>query len=77
MQMTLKHFSDCLFYFCSTCADSITELLVTAAFQRELPPVNSAHYNQTLISTTSIVHCESIKNIPSVIGRSLAKHSLI
>jgi len=21
----LKHFSDCLFYFCSTCADSITE----------------------------------------------------
>jgi len=20
----LKHFSDCLFYFCSTCADSIT-----------------------------------------------------
>jgi len=29
MQMTLKtflkHFSDCLFYFCSTCADSIIE----------------------------------------------------
>jgi len=24
LQMTLKHFSDCLFYFCSTCADSIT-----------------------------------------------------
>ena len=22
MQMTLKHFSDCLFYFCSTCADA-------------------------------------------------------
>jgi len=22
----LKHFSDCLFYFCSTCADSITDL---------------------------------------------------
>jgi len=21
----LKHFSDCLFYFCSTCADSINE----------------------------------------------------
>ena len=23
MQMTLKHFSDCLFYFCSTCADCL------------------------------------------------------
>jgi len=22
----LKHFSDCLFYFCSTCADSITSM---------------------------------------------------
>jgi len=22
----LKHFSDCLFYFCSTCADCLTEL---------------------------------------------------
>jgi len=24
MQMTLKHFSDCLFHFCSTCADCFT-----------------------------------------------------
>jgi len=27
MQMTLKHFSDCLFYFCYTCVDSITEAI--------------------------------------------------
>ena len=26
----LKHFSDCLFYFCSTCADSITASNVAA-----------------------------------------------
>jgi len=38
MQMTLKHdaktflkhFSDCLFHFCSTCADCLTELYLTA-----------------------------------------------
>jgi len=28
MQMTLKHFSHCLFYFCSTCADCLIELIL-------------------------------------------------
>ena len=30
--MTLKHFSDCLFYFCSTCADSIIHCAYSCNF---------------------------------------------
>jgi len=31
----LKHFSDCLFYFCSTCADSIKEVETDESIKTE------------------------------------------
>jgi len=52
MQMTLKHFSGCLFYFCSTCADSITHEMVLGKSSILFPLYTTFHNNHTLYAKT-------------------------
>jgi len=63
MQMTLKHFNifiDCLFYFCSTCADSIIRSC-TAAY-----PIT--------VETTSLWRLDIVLHVSSRLDYANATH---
>jgi len=64
----LKHFSDCLFYFCSTCADSIRSLYIIASdwlvtFTIVMRTWWNAYYLKTTKSLTRLrVYCSGDAN---------------